>query len=78
VTAYNGVILPDLKEGEIALGAVVLTKIMKPNGEITYREHAGESLHAIEMLGMVETFRDTLKTTIMGSLRQAPPGMAGE
>lgn len=69
---YQGVTLPEAAEGEIVLGAVVLMKVMKPNGDITFRECTSDALHAIEMLGMVETFRDTLKAMIMGSYRARP------
>lgn len=67
---YNGVDLPDPQEGEMALGAVVLLKLMNANGKIMYRECTSDSLHCVEMLGMVETFRDTLKQTIMGTIRR--------
>lgn len=67
---YAGVDLPDPQDGELVLGAVVLIKLMKPDGSIAYRECTSDSLHAIEMLGMVETFRDTLKSVIMGTYRR--------
>lgn len=70
---YAGVELPDPRDGEMALGAVVLMKVMNPDGSIVYRECTSDSIHAIEMLGMVETFRDTLKHTIMGGIRTRGP-----
>lgn len=76
MTQYNGVNLPDPPPGEIALGAVVLIKIMKGNGEIAYRECTSDSLHPIEMLGMTETFKDTLKAQIMGTLQRPGQGHA--
>lgn len=66
MTPYQGVNLPDLAEGEVSLGAVVLSKVMLPNGDIAYREHCSPDLHAVEMLGMVDTFQDTLKMLLRG------------
>lgn len=74
MTAYNGVNLPEPADGEVVLGAIVLMKVMKQDGDITYREIGGEALHPIEMLGMIETFRDTLKASIMGRLRPVGSG----
>lgn len=67
---YNGVALPDPKEGEIVLGAAVMVKIMRPDGSITYREHTSEVLHPVEVYGMVTSFGDSLRALIMGNIRQ--------
>ena len=75
---YNGVRLPEPAEGEIALGAIVLMKVMRADGEITYRELTSDNLHPIEMLGMIETARDTLKAVCMGRLRSARPTREGD
>lgn len=69
---YCGMNLPEPEPGEMALGAVVLMKVMKSDGTIKYREMTTDALHAIEMLGMTETFRDTLKQAIMGGTQHGP------
>lgn len=73
MTHYAGMNLPDPQPEEVALGAVVLMKIMKADGSVTYREVADMegALHPVEMLGMVETFSDSLRQLIMGRY-QAP------
>lgn len=70
---YCGIELPEPAEGEIAMEAVVLVKVMTKEGKITYREWASAALHPIEALGMASTFQDTLRATIMAGARGTPP-----
>lgn len=67
---YNGIDLPDPVDGDLVIGAITLLKVMKADGNVCYRELTGDSLHPVEMLGMVETFRDTLKAHLMGTTRR--------
>lgn len=73
---YYGVTLPDPPEGEMVLGAVVLLKVMKPSGEICYRECPSDQIHEVEMLGMASTFCDTMRSRLMGNVRMGR-GMPG-
>lgn len=59
-----------LPEQDVVLGTVVLTKVMLPNGEIKYREMTSETLHPIEILGMVTSFTQTLNRVIAGGTFQ--------
>lgn len=63
---YAGVKLPDLAEGELAMDAIVLVKVLDAGGVVRYREYKSNSLHAVEALGMVATMEDTLRAGIMG------------
>lgn len=56
----------------VLLGAFIMSKEMEENGNVVYRETKVGDLHSIEMLGMVETARDTLKDAVMGRLRPRP------
>ena len=67
---YYGVPMPKLKEGEIALGCVISMKYIDETGKIVYHEFKSPDIHAIEGIGMLETFRDTLKMHIMQSARR--------
>jgi len=62
---YYGVNLPKIDEGNIALGAVVSLKIMNAEGQVGYKEYKSSEIHAIEALGMVETFSDSIRYAIM-------------
>ncbi len=64
---YQGLDLPDERDDEVALEAIVLLKVLTKDGVIHYREYKTASLHAIEALGMATTLRDTLATYIMRS-----------
>lgn len=62
---YQGVDLPDERDGEMALEAILLFKVLLPSGSIQYREYKSANLHPIEALGMITTMEDTLRATIM-------------
>ena len=66
---YAGVKLPDLAEGELAMDAIVLVKILDAEGQVRYREYKSATLHSVEALGMVATMEDTLRSGIMGGAR---------
>ena len=66
---YNGIKLPEPKDGEMVLGAALMVKIMRPDGSITDREHTSETLHPVEVLGMATSFQDSLRALIMGNVR---------
>lgn len=66
---YYGVSLPKLKDGSVALGAMVLIKVMDEEGGICYHEFAS-GVMAVEQLGMLETASDTVRAQIMGSGRR--------
>lgn len=65
---YAGIELPEPAEGELATDAIVLIKVITPQG-VKYREWKSVSLHPIEALGMVETCRDTIKKLCMHGTR---------
>lgn len=66
---YAGLKLPDLADGELAMDAIVLVKVLDGEGVVRYREYKSASLHAVEALGMVATMEDTLRAGIMGGAR---------
>lgn len=66
---YYGCLLPVLKEGSVALGAVVLVKVMDEEGAICYHEFAS-GIMAVEQLGMLETASDTVRAQITGAGRR--------
>lgn len=70
---YYGVQLPELKEGELCMDALVMLKILDAEGATKYREFKSATLHPIEALGMSTTLGDTLRNGLMGSVR---PGSA--
>ena len=61
---YYGIPLPKLADDEIPLGIIVGMKTMK-DGKMQYREYKSSDMHAIEALGMVTTFSDSLRAHIM-------------
>lgn len=68
---YYGLPLPMLDDEQVPLGAVVAIKTIDKNGQIAYQEFKSPDLHAIEALGMLDTFTDTLRTQIMASARKS-------
>lgn len=64
---YYGVPLPTLGEGCLALGAILSVKYIDANGKIRFQEWKTPDLHSIEALGMIETFKDTVKSNIMNA-----------
>lgn len=67
-TPYN-LPLPPLPDGYQPISGVVLVKCLTDEGKMKYVELRTDDLHPVEALGMVETARDSLKTTIMRSAR---------
>lgn len=61
----NGIHIPKPEEGWLYLDAVVLIKCMDADGKTRYREIKSQGLTAVEALGMVETYSDTLRHAIM-------------
>jgi hypothetical protein len=47
------------------LDAIVLVKCADDSGSIRYKEMRSNDLPLVEALGMVETYKDTLKAQIM-------------
>lgn len=66
---YAGIELAEPREGELALGAVVLMKVIDAEGNLNYREWKSADLHWVEGLGMLDTARDTFKQVIMNGMR---------
>lgn len=67
---YGGIGLPELKDNELILDGVFLLKVLGEDGSVYYREFKTPTLHAIEALGMTETFQDTLRQAIMNNARK--------
>ena len=61
----NGINMPPPEEGWLYLDAIVLIKCMDDEGRTRYREIKSNGLTAVEALGMVETYSDTLRQAIM-------------
>ena len=61
----NGISIPDPDDGWLYLDAVVLIKCMDEEGKTRYREIKSNGLTAVEALGMVETYSDTLRSVLM-------------
>jgi hypothetical protein len=71
---YYGTKLPKLKDDEVALGAVVMIKLMTAEGNVVYREYKAPEIHPVEALGMVTTMQDSIKAVCMaGANRQQRP-----
>lgn len=68
---YYGVALPKLEDDHIPLGAVVALKSIDKDGRIVYQEFKSPEIHAIEALGMLDTFTDTMRHHIMGAAKRA-------
>lgn len=66
---YYGVALPVLNKGQVPLGCCLTIKVMDEEGHINYQEYKSPGMHAIEGLGMLETFSDTLRMQIMQQTR---------
>ena len=66
---YMGIQLPVPEEGEVGLGAVVLMKLITNDGQVQYREFNSRDLHAIEALGMAETFSDSCRLRLNKAAR---------
>ena len=67
---WGGIRLPELKDEELVVDGIFLLKVLGQDGQIYYREFKTPTLHAIEALGMVETFQDTLRQAIMHNSRR--------
>lgn len=68
---YYGIPLPHLSEGQVPLGAIVSIKTIDSDGKIMYQEFKSPDLHAIEGLGMLDTFADTLRAHIRSGTHRA-------
>ena len=66
---YAGIQLPEPEEGEMALAAVVLLKLIDAHGAIRYREFRSAELHPMEALGMATSFTDTCRSHLMRGAR---------
>lgn len=66
MTYYGGLNLPEVAEGELMMEAIVMFKVLTPEG-VKYREFKTSTLHSVEALGMVSTMVDTLRAKIMRS-----------
>lgn len=66
---YYGTALPKLDKGSMAVGAVVALKIINEDGHVQYQEFKSPEIHAIEALGMLDTFQDTLRSHIMSQAK---------
>lgn len=66
---YAGVDLPVPEEGEVALGAVVLMKVLTVEGHVQYREFNSKELHPVEALGMADTFADSCRIRLNKAAR---------
>lgn len=64
---YYGVPLPKFDDGSLPLGCVVTMKVMDKDGHIGYREFKSPDIHAVEALGMLDTFSDTMRQHIMNN-----------
>lgn len=73
---YYGTALPKLNDDEVALGSVVMLKVMTADGRVVYREYKSPEIHAVEALGMAETMSDSLRQACMAGA-QRPPRMNG-
>lgn len=67
---YYGVPLPKLPNGQVPIGAVVSIKSIDESGHINYQEFKSPEIHAIEALGMLDTFQDTLRDHIKHNSRK--------
>lgn len=70
---YYGVQLPTLEDGDVALEAVVLMKMMTKDGHHIYREFKSPTLHPMEALGMATSFTDTMRDKLMSKVRRVDP-----
>lgn len=59
----------DLPEGYIVLDAVVLMKVLDPDGNVVFREHMGVTLNCMEKYGMAHSLVDTMQERIQRSAR---------
>lgn len=66
---YAGIELPGMADDEIAISAVVLLKVIRPDGRLSYREFKSPDLHLMEALGMATTYTDTCRQLLMKGAR---------
>lgn len=57
--------VPEPPDGWVYLDAIVLVKCVDDTGATRYKEMRSNDLPLVEALGMVETYKDTLKSQIM-------------
>lgn len=57
--------VPEPPPGWVYLDAIVLVKCVDESGATRYKEMRSNDLPLVEALGMVETYKDTLKHQIM-------------
>lgn len=53
----------------VVLGGMCVTKEMKEDGTVTYRESTIGDLHPMELLGMVVSAQDTLRAQLMSGAK---------
>jgi hypothetical protein len=68
---YYGVALPVLTDDKMALGCCITMKTMDGNGNIAYEEYKSPGIQAVEALGMLDTFCDSLRMQIMQNARKS-------
>lgn len=63
----GGMEIPEPPAGWVYIDAVVLIKCVDADGKTRYKEMRSTNLPAVEALGMVSTYTDTLRNQIMRS-----------